>query len=124
MIESIMRINHIPYIILYCLLSTEIIELVFSRLLGIKDRRDFINVFCVNLLTNPILVITSININFIFNKYEYNFTIIVLEIIIFLIETLLYKKVMQYNKINPFKLSFVLNLASFSIGNILNLIVV
>lgn len=109
----------LPYIMILCLIVTEIIEIMVALLIKLKDKKDLINVFLVNILTNPILVSTSY---FIFIKYgNINKKIyeIVMEVLIFLVEGMIYKRCLNYKKMNAYIVSFVLNLFSYFVGGII-----
>ena len=95
-----MVLDLIKYIII-CLIMTEILELVIIRLLGVKNKNNFIVVFLMNLVTNIALsYITYMlsvykNINF----YEYIF---MAEIIVIVVESVLLDKYFDYEAENFF----------------------
>ena len=115
-----MVINNIPYILLYCLSLTTIIECIGAFILGVRYKKDLINIVLVNILTNPVLVMLLICCN---SKEMYVFLLIILEILAFLIEGIIYKKVLFYKKIKPFVLSLILNIMSYTIGYFIDLLV-
>lgn len=115
-----MVINNIPYILFYCLISTIIIECIGAFILGIRNKKDFINIILVNVLTNPVLVMTLICFN---GKNMYIICLIILEFLAFLIEGLIYKKVLMHKKIKPFVLSLILNIMSYTIGYFIDLLI-
>ena len=41
---------------LLCLVSTIIIELIISLILGVRNRKDIVNIILVNAMTNPLVV--------------------------------------------------------------------
>lgn len=115
-----MSLNNLPLIMIRCLLLTIIIELIIALIIGIRDKKDIINVILVNVITNPIVVLLPI---IIYIKFGYTFekiSLYILEVLTVLLEGLIYKKVLKYKKINPFLISLILNLASFLIGELLN----
>lgn len=117
-----MILNDIPFIMIRCLLLTILIELAIALILGVRDKKDVINVILVNVITNPVVVMSQI---LLYLKFGYKIEmigIIVLEILVVPIEGLIYNKVLTYRKINPFLLSLVLNGASFLIGELINLL--
>lgn len=117
-----MILNDIPFIMIRCLLLTILIELAIALILGVRDKKDIINVILVNVITNPVVVMSQI---LLYLKFGYKIEmigIIVLEILVVPIEGLIYNKVLTYRKINPFLLSLVLNGASFLIGELINLL--
>ena len=117
-----MYIDDILLIMLICLSSTIVIEISMSLLLGIRNKKDILNVILVNVMTNPLIVsiIMYITYNRIFNL---TISIIILEILITLVEGFTYKKVLKFDKINPYVLSLILNISSYFIGKLLNNII-
>lgn len=117
-----MNINELPLIMLICLSSTIMIELIMSLLLGIRNKKDILNVILVNIMTNPLVVsiLMYITYNRLFNT---TISIIILEILVILTEGFTYKKVLTFDKINPYVLSLILNISSYFIGRILNNII-
>ena len=117
-----MNINELPLIMLICLSSTIVIELIMSLLLGIRNKKDILNVILVNIMTNPLVVsiLMYITYNRLFNT---TISIIILEILVILTEGFIYKKVLTFDKINPYVLSLILNISSYFIGGLLNNII-
>ncbi len=117
-----MNINELPLIMLICLISTIVIELIMSLLLGIRNKKDILNVILVNIMTNPLVVsiLMYITYNRLFNT---TISIIILEILVILTEGFTYKKVLTFDKINPYVLSLILNISSYFIGGLLNNII-
>ena len=117
-----MNINELPLIMLICLSSTIMIELIMSLLLGIRNEKDILNVILVNIMTNPLVVsiLMYITYNRLFNT---TISIITLEILVILTEGFTYKKVLTFDKINPYVLSLILNISSYFIGRVLNNII-
>lgn len=113
-------INDIPKYLLIALVCTLIIEISIGVLIGIKDKKDIINITLVNILTNPILNSLCYMVYFYKGIYYYKISIIFLEIIVFIVEGLIYKKYLNYKKLNPFILSLILNVSSYGIGLIIN----
>lgn len=117
-----MNINELPLIMLICLISTIVIELIMSLLLGMRNKKDILNVILVNIMTNPLVVsiLMYITYNRLFNT---TISIIILEILVILTEGFTYKKVLTFDKINPYVLSLILNISSYFIGGLLNNII-
>lgn len=117
-----MNINELPLIMLICLISTIVIEHIMSLLLGIRNKKDILNVILVNIMTNPLVVsiLMYITYNRLFNT---TISIIILEILVILTEGFAYKKVLTFDKINPYVLSLILNISSYFIGGLLNNII-
>lgn len=117
-----MNINELPLIMFICLSSTIVIELIMSLLLGIRNKKDILNVILVNVMTNPLIV--SILMYITYNKlFNTTISIIILEILVVLTEGFAYKKVLTFDKINPYVLSLILNISSYFIGKLLNNII-
>ena len=106
-------------IIIICLISTIIIELLFALLLGIRKRIDIVNAILVNILTNPFVSSLPLFINVRYGVRARNITLAILEVVTVLIEGYIYKKYLNYKKINPYFLSLILNCASYFIGLII-----
>ena len=115
-----MDINDIPEIMLRSLLFTIIIEILVALIIGIRNKKDIINILLVNLLTNPIVTSIPIVFNVYFGILSRNIVLYTLEILTFLIEGIIYFKTIKYRKINPFLISLILNLSSYFIGELLN----
>lgn len=94
---------------------TIIIELFVLFLLGFKDKRLYLAVTLINLITNPILNITIFNSRSLVNDFGY-FYVLFLEALVVLSEYLMLKIAFKNSKIPFFKLSFVLNASSFLFG--------
>lgn len=117
-----MNINELPLIMLICLSSTIVIELIMSLLLGIRNKKDILNVILVNIMTNPLVV--SILIYITYNRlFNTTISIIILETLVILTEGFVYKKLLTFDKINPYVLSLILNISSYFIGGLLNNII-
>ncbi len=117
-----MSLNNLPLIMLKCLLLTIIIELLIAFILGVRDKKDIINVILVNVITNPIVVITPVIIYIYIGSTFSRISLYILEILTVLVEGLIYKKVLSYKKINPILLSLILNVSSFLIGELINML--
>lgn len=115
-----MNLNNMPLIMVRCLALTIIIELLLALILGVRNKKDIINIILVNVITNPIVVLTPIIVYLKFGGYYPRIVLFILEILTVLIEGLIYKKVLEYKKINWILLSLILNAASFVIGEVIN----
>ena len=117
-----MLVRDMPLVMLKSLIITLIIELVIAFILYYR-KKDLINVLLVNILTNPLLNGIVILINYYFGLKWRNISLIILEIIVFLIEGMIYQKYLEKRKINGYLLSLILNLSSFVIGLLINKII-
>lgn len=115
-----MSLNNIPFIMIRCLVLTIIIELLLALILGVRNKKDIINVILVNVITNPIVVMTPIILYLNFGSLISKISLLILEVLTVLVEGLIYKKVLEYKKINWFLLSLILNVTSFIIGEVIN----
>ena len=115
-----MNVNNIPFILIKCLLLTIIIELIMALILGVRDKKDILNVILVNIITNPIVVMSQILLYLYFGYKIEIIGVAILEILVVPIEGLIYKKVLNYKKINPILLSLILNASSLIIGGFIN----
>ena len=114
-----MKLELLPYTLISYLMLTIILELLLSIILGLR-KKDLVYVILVNILTNPLLnsITTFMYIKYLKNGYV--ISIIILEILALLTEGLIYKRVLYYQKINPFVLSLILNIFSFLMGLLFN----
>ena len=115
-----MKINDLPIIMIKCLLCTIIIECIIGFIIGVRNKKDFLNIILVNIVTNPIVVSVPI---YVMINYDYNArytTLYILEVLAVIVEGLIYSKVLKYKKINPFLISLILNLGSYFIGEVIN----
>lgn len=107
-------------ILLKCLVLTIIIELSVSLILGVRKRLDIINIILVQILTNPLVVSISLFINNFYGYKNYRIAIAILEVLAVITEGYIYKKTLNYKKINPFLLSLILNGLSYTLGLVIN----
>ena len=115
-----MIINKFPYIMIKCLLCTIIIEEIVAIVIGVRDKKDILNIMLVNIVTNPIVTSIPVLINFLYGVKLRNIVLVIFEIITLIFEGFVYKKVLKFNKINPFIISMVLNFSSYLLGEIIN----
>ena len=106
-------------VLIYCLIVTLLVEIIFSLILGLR-KKDLLNVLLVNLLTNPLMNCIHPLVLFEYGKTAQLISFIILEIVVILAEGFIYKKYLNYNKINSYLLSLILNFASCGIGLLIN----
>ena len=116
-------LNDLPLILLRCLLLTLVFECGAALLLGVRDRTDLLNVALVNVMTNPPVVLCMFLTGFFFGRGARIPVEILLEILVVVIEGLIFKKILRYEKIRPMLLSLILNGISYGLGQIVNLFV-
>lgn len=116
-------LQKLPIILINCLFFTILIELTISLILRIKDKKDILNIILVNIATNPIVVLIPYIFGLLYNLRIRHIVLYILEIITVIFEGYIYKKYLNYKKINPYVLSFILNLSSYLIGDVINKII-
>ncbi|MBR6360828.1 MAG: hypothetical protein IKS04_03460 [Clostridia bacterium] len=109
-------IKNLPLTMAVCLLLTVLIETAAAAAIGIRKKRDFINVVLVNIITNPVLVALTGIMSFFYGHEVYLVIVFIGEIAVFVTEGLIYRKTLIYRKINPFLVSLILNGASYLSG--------
>ncbi len=115
-----MFIDDLPIIMVQCLLITEAVEIIVALVMGIREKKDMLNIFLVNIMTNPIVVSLPVYLNVKYGLMTRNISLAVLEILTVLIEGFVYYKYFNYKKINGFIVSLILNVSSFFVGEIIN----
>ena len=101
-------------------LLTVALETLLALALGVRGKKNTAVVVLAQAVTNPPLVITLMLISMHFSFVFYCCCVAVLEIAAFLIEGAIYRSTLDYKKINPFLLSLILNVFSFSAGQVIN----
>lgn len=115
-----MLLNKFYQPLITCLIITIIIELLIACLFKIRHKKDFLNIILVNVITNPIVVFFPYIIYLYYGIRAHNISLIILELLAFITEGFIYKKVLNYKKINSYLISLILNLSSYFLGNIIN----
>lgn len=115
-------INDLPMIMLKCLICTILIEFVGSIIIGVRNKKDLINIILVNIMTNPLVTSIPVYFNIRYGIFERNIALGILEILTLVVEGFIYKKYLEFKKINPYMLSLILNSLSFFIGELINLL--
>jgi len=107
-----MRLEH--YFL--ALILTLIIELSVAYVFGFRNKKNITTIIFINLVTHPLLcyflwmnsVIFIIPVNY--------FSIIILEILVVLLESVLLLFALKQKYLNMLKLSFGINMVSFLVG--------
>ena len=102
------------------LLATLVLEAGFFWLTGKRNKRDFLLLVLVNLVTNPVVVLL-LYLTYWFTNLNYIAVTVVLELSAVLVEGLYYKKFGQEFK-RPFLFSLGANAFSYGIGLIVQLL--
>ena len=99
-----------------CMILTVIFECGFAYLMGIRDKEDLSLIAIVNCITNPLLVLASYTLMYLFGTESgMRFTYLVLEPLVILSEYLLYQNKL-HTRYNLLLVSAVLNLVSIAGG--------
>ncbi|MGN1371814.1 MAG: hypothetical protein ACI4XM_06040 [Candidatus Coprovivens sp.] len=114
-----MILNDLPYIMIFCLICTILIEAIIGFIIGIRKKEDIIIVILVNILTNPLVTSIPTFILIEYGKLSRIISLIILEILTFIIEGFIYKKTLYYKKANPYIISLILNICSYTLGLII-----
>lgn len=117
-----MRVYNLPLIMLRCLVLTVLIETIVAIILGVRKKKDILNIVLANIITNPPLVSSTFACNIFFGLQARNILEAILEISVVFIEGFIYYKYLDYKKINPFILALLLNVASYGLGEVYNYI--
>ena len=110
-------------LLLSCLIPTIIIETLFALVFRVKGKNLLI-VILAQVITNPIVALST-NLYTLAVSYYNNFphAMIVMELFAFLAEAFIYKAFLKdYKFLNPFLLSFLLNLFSLIFGYVMLLL--
>lgn len=99
------------------LFVTEILELIAAACYPRRNKRDFLLVFLVNVITNPVVV--YLNFWFHFRVSSVVLWIAMLEFAVWLSEALIYRKCL-IGKHNPFLFSLILNGCSYFGGMLID----
>lgn len=112
-------VSGIILLLLVCLVSTIILELLFALVFRVK-KHNLLIVVLAQIVTNSIVVLASNYVYYSTGTMEgYYISLAVLEVLIVIVEGLMYKFFFKdYTFLNPFALSLILNILSFSIGEI------
>lgn len=106
----------------HCLCLTVLLELGLAALLGVRSRRDYVNLFLAQVITNPLAVVLAVLASAYLTRGGYIAAVFVLEVSAVIAEGLLYRRALEYRRISPLPFSLILNAFSFGAGALLNLI--
>ena len=104
------------------LILTLVIEIIVSKILGIREKDDFIIIICANIITNPIVVFIANCLVIFENDIVYNIVVIIMEIIVVFVEGVIFKKALNYKDKKPLLISFINNATSFLLGLVLSIL--
>lgn len=109
--------------IIISLMITIVLELLGSLIVGVRNKKDLLNIILVNILTNPLLNSIVLFVNVLYGIFYRNIVLYILEILVVIVEGVIYKKYLSFKKINPFLLSLILNITSYGLGLLINKII-
>ena len=101
---------------LTALLLTVLIEAALAFLLGVRTWYGQGIVLLVNMITNPLLNAVLTVVSFYISPAAYYWFLVPLELLVVFTEGRIYKSMLQI-KMNPYLLSFLLNLGYWLIGS-------
>ena len=98
-----------------CLLLTVILEEVTALIIGIRKGIDLMVILFTNTLTNPLVVLAGL-VMAEYTTVPRAVYVTVFELAVFIVEALIYRKLLYTRKPSPFIVSLILNCVSFFIG--------
>lgn len=102
------------------LLLTLVIELLLALLFGVRGWRNLTVAVCANVITNPAVVFLYACVRMVSSSFAVHLIgVALLEVVAVLIEGIIYKNCLDYQKISPWLLSLILNAVSFGVGFII-----
>ena len=101
-------------VMLYSLMMTEILELIFALIYGIRNKKDLCLVLLVNILTNPVVVLSYELMDY-YTLFNPIVMTVQLELAAILIEGSYFKRYGE-NIRKPMVFAFCINLFSYGIG--------
>ena len=104
------------------LVLTLMIELPVSFILGMREKEDFEVVFWVNVLTNPVVVFGANCMILLNNPMAYNIYVAIVEITVVIVEGMVFKRLLTYQKKSPFLISLLNNGISYGLGVVIGLL--
>ena len=107
-----------------CLIATILIEMVVAIIIGIRNKKDILNIILVNIVTNPLVSSISVYFYYKYGIIYRNISLILLEIFTVVFEGFIFSKNIDNKKIKGFVLSIILNTCSYFIGEVINNIII
>jgi len=111
----------ILYSLAISLILTLILEAGFFFLVGKRDKKDLLLLLLVNVLTNPVVVLSDWLV-VLYTKWDIRIVLLLLETFAVLTEGWLYKKYGKNFK-RPFLFALAANAFSFSVGALMQLFI-
>ncbi|MBR5713030.1 MAG: hypothetical protein IKX54_05485 [Lachnospiraceae bacterium] len=105
------------------LILTIVVEVTVSLFLGVWEPEDTDIVVRVNCITNPVVVTISFFVQELSGSMIAKYAVlIVLEVLVVWTETKMYRRWLTACETKPFKLALVLNVFSFGLGVVLDIL--
>ena len=117
-----MLISDLPKVMVISLTITIVIEMLLAFILCYRGR-DLLNILLANILTNPLLNSLIVTINYYYGIKARNISLYIFEVLVIITEGFIYWKYLKRKKVNAFLLSFILNIASYGLGLLINKII-
>ena len=114
-------LNLLPYYMVRNLLLTVAVETGLAALLGLR-KRDLLYVVLVNVMTNPLVNVSTFLTGFYLGARARMRVLIVAELAAFGSEGFVYSKTLEKRRPHPFLLSLLCNAASYGAGLAINMI--
>lgn len=105
-------------IMIFSLGTTIVLELAYSVLAGIRDKITLELILLVNILTNPVVVLTYYLIRF-HTGWNLGITKLILEVLAIVVEAICYRNCNKKIE-HPYRLAIGANVFSFVIGACIN----
>ena len=112
----IINILALNLLIVFC------VELCLSGLFGVKGIKGLATVALINILTNPAVVLCMLGVSMFSHEWKH-LVLIALEVGVVGLEGFLFVQCKPFRVQKPYSISFVLNVSSFFVGEILKLFV-
>ena len=107
-------------ILMLNLLIVFAIELPVGFFLGARSFKQFITMALINIMTNPAVVLCRFAMVMYCHSFE-PIEILVLELLVIAIEGFMFSKFISFNQKNPYFISFILNVLSYGIGELIKI---
>lgn len=99
-----------------------LIELLAGYLLGVKTAKKIITTALINVITNPLAVLCLLSVTIISGDRPL-WGVFIVEALVVLTEGFMFSKFNTFDKKNPYLISLILNIMSFTVGEIINIII-
>lgn len=111
----------ILHILLFNLTIVLLTELTLGFFLGATSLEKLLTLTLANIITNPVVVLSSLAMTLFLNAFQ-PIGVWILELLAFVTEGFIFSRCHVFKTKNPYIISLILNVASFGIGEIINII--